>query len=84
MNSPFGVFDSSIFDFLRQSPTHMITRMMTISINTAATVTTTYTHTCPMSVELSVGQVGGVGGLLVSEEEEGGVTSPVVTEGGGM
>ena len=50
----------------------MITMMMTISINTAATATTTYSHTCtevvaPMSVELLV-EVGDVGVLLVSEE----------------
>ena len=37
-----------------------------------------------MSAELSVGEVGGVGGLLVSEEEEGGVTSPVVIVGEGV
>ena len=88
INSPLGVFDSSIFDCLRQSPKHMITKMMTISINTAATATTTYSHTCtevvaPMSVELSV-EVGDVGGLLVSEEVEAEVTSPVVTVGGGV
>ena len=66
----------------------MITMMMTISINTAATATTTYSHTCtevvgPVSAELSV-EVGDVGGLLVSEEVEGGVTSPVVTMGEGV
>ena len=39
-----------------------------------------------MSVELSVNmsEVGGVGGLLVAEEVEGGVTPPVVTVGEGV
>ena len=66
----------------------MITMMMTISIKTAATATTTYGHTCtevvgPMSAELLV-EVGDVGGLLVSEEVEAEVTSPVVTVGEGL
>ena len=59
-----------------------------IIANTAATVTTTYSHTCRGvvgcgSVELSrtIFDVGDVGGLLVSGEMEGEVTSPVVTVG---
>ena len=67
-----------------------------IIANTAATATTTYSHTCRGvvgrgSVELSrtIFDVGDVGGLLVSGEVEGGVTSPVVTSpvvtvGGGV
>ena len=90
----FGVSKSPVFDFLRQSPTHRITRMIMIIANTAATATTTYNHTCrgvvvplgPVSVELSVNrsEVGGVGGLLVAEEVETEVTSPVVTVGEGV
>ena len=60
-----------------------------IIANTAATATTTYSHTCrgvagSGSVELSVTifDVGDVGGLLVSGEVEGEVTSPAVTVGG--
>ena len=82
----FGVSKSPVFDFLRHSPTHSITRMIMIIANTAATATTTYSHTCRGvagrgSVELSVTifDVGDVGGLLVSGEVEGVVTSPVVT-----
>ena len=63
-----------------------------IIANTAATATTTYSQTCrgvvvplgPVSVELTVAEVGGVGVLLVSGEVEGGVTSPVVTVGEGV
>ena len=92
----FGVSKSPVFDFLRHSPTHSITRMIMIIANTAATATTTYSHTCRGvvgcgSVELSVTtfDVGDVGGLLVSGEVEGEVTSPVVTSpvvtvGGGV
>ena len=68
--------------------------MIMIIANTAATATTTYSHTCrgvvvplgPVSVELSVAmsEGGGVGVLLVCEEVEGGVTSPVVTVGEGV
>ena len=91
-NSHFGTSKSPVFDFPRQSPTHMMTRMIMIIANTAATATTTYSHTCrgvvvplgPLSVELSVGEVGDVGGLLVAEEVEGGVTSAVVTVGEGV
>ena len=82
----FGVSKSPVLDFLRHSPTHSITRMIMIIANTAATATTTYSHTCRGvvdrgSVELSVTifEVGDVGGLLVSGEVEGVVTSPVVT-----
>ena len=87
----FGVSKSPVLDFLRHSPTHSITRMMMIIANTAATATTTYSHTCrgvvgSGSVELSVTifDVGDVGGLLVSGEVEGEVSSPVVTVGGGV
>ena len=52
----FGVSKSPVFDFLRQSPTHMITGMIMIIANTAATATTTYSHT---STVVTVG--GGVG-----------------------
>ena len=91
-NSHFGVSKSPVFDFLRHCPTHMMTKMIMIIANTAATATTTYSHTCrgvvvplgPVSVELIVAEVGGVGVLLVSEEVEGGVTSTVVTVGGGV
>ena len=93
-NLLFGVFDSSIFDCLRQTPTHMMTKMMMIIANTAATATTTYSQTSrgemvplgPMSAELSVNmsKVGAVGGLLVSEEVEAEVTSPVMTVGEGV
>ena len=65
-----------------------------IIANTAATATTTYSHTCrgvvvplgPVSVELSVNmsEVGSVGGLLVAEEVESGVTAPVVIVGEGV
>ena len=92
----FGVSKSPVLDFLRHSPTQSITRMIMIIANTAATATTTYSHTCrgvvgSGSVELSVTifDVGDVGGLLVSGEVEGEVTSPVVTSpvvtvGGGV
>ena len=87
----FGVSKSPILDFLRHSPTHSITKMIMIIANTAATATTTYSHTCRGvvdcgSVELSVTifDVGDVRGLLVSGEVEGEVTSPVVTVGGGV
>ena len=91
-----GVFKSPVLDFLRHSPTHSITRMIMIIANTAATATTTYSHTCRGvvgcgSVELSVTifDVRDVGGLLVSGEVEEEVTSPavtfpVVTVGGGV
>ena len=86
-----GVSKSPIFDFLRHNPTHRITKMIMIIANTAATATTTYSHTCrgvvgSGSVELSVTifDVGDVGGLLVATEVEGEVTSPVVTVGGGV
>ena len=63
-----------------------------IIANMAATATTTYSHACrgvvvplgPVPVELSVVEVGGVGGLLVSEEVETEVTSAVVTVGEGV
>ena len=71
-----------------------MTRTIIIIANTAATVTTTYSQTCrgvvvplgPVPVELSVAmsEVEGVGGLLVSEEVEGGVKSTVVTVGEGV
>ena len=93
-NSHFGVSKTPVFDFLRHCPTHMMTRMIMIIANTAATATTTYSHTCrgvvvplgPVSVELSVNrsEVEGVGGLLVSEEVETEVTSTVVTVGEGV
>ena len=87
----FGVSKSPVFDFLRHSPTHMMTRMIMIIANTAATPTTTYSHTCrgvvvplgPVSAGLSV-TMSEVGGLLVSEKVEGGVKSPVVTVGEGV
>ena len=86
-----GVSKSPVFDFLRHSPTHRITKMIMIIANTAAIATTTYSHTwrgvvSSGSVELSVTifDVGDVGGLLVSGEVEGKVTSPVVTVGGGV
>ena len=41
-----GVFKSPVFDFLRHSPTNSITKMIMIIANTAATVTTMYSHTC--------------------------------------
>ena len=63
-----------------------------IIANTAATATTTYSHTCrgvvvplgPVSAGLSVAEVGGVGGLLVAEEVESGVKSTVVIVGEGV
>ena len=93
-NSHFGVSKSPVFDFLRHCPTHMMTKMIMIIANTAATATTTYSHTCrgvvvplgPVSVELIVAmsEVGGVGVLLVCEEVEAEVTSAVVTVGEGV
>ena len=85
------VSKSPVFAFLRQNPTNMMTMMIMIIANTAATATTTYSHACrgvvvplgPVSVELSVAEVGGVGVLLVAGEVERGVTSPVVTVGEG-
>ena len=44
----FGVSKSPVFDFLRQSPTHVITGMIMIIANTAATATTTCSHTSPV------------------------------------
>ena len=94
-NSHFGVSKSPVFDCLRHCPTHMMTRMIMIIANTAATATTTYNHTCrgvvvplgPVSVELIVAELGGVGvvgSLLVAGEVETEVTSPVVTVGEGV
>ena len=91
-NSHFSTSKSPVLDFLRQSPMHMITTIIMIIANTAATATATYSHTCrgvvvplgPVPVELSVAEVGGVGGLLVAEEVEGEVTSTVVTVGEGV
>ena len=90
-NSHFSTSKSPVFDFLRQSPMHMITMIIMIIANMAETATTTYSHTCrgvvvplgPVSVELSVNrsEMEGVGGLLVAGEVEGEVTSPVVTVG---